>query len=300
MTIFLFAIAAAGCASLSNLFFRKCSSTHAGTYRFLFIYFLVSFAGSFLIRPDLLAGAWNPMIFSVGCCAGILNVLMMIITSRALQHTSAGITFTFQNASSVFPNPLLFLFFGSSFEFIVTGHQIAGMFLILIGLFLGISQNTKDLTKSNKWIKYVLGAFLVQIIILSIMQGRSIVFPEGEVDDSDVWFMIGFFGMALLFQSMVYLNHKREQKGPQAENKMSEIVYGTLSGIANVSSTYLLLQATRWANPLESGLIFPLFAVSVIILCNLWGYWLYQERPKYSTIALCSSGIVVAAKMGFG
>lgn len=73
------------------------------------------------------------------------------------------------------------------------------------------------------------------------------------------------------------------------------MVYGSLSGIANASSTYLLLMATKWALPIEKGLIFPLFAVSVIVLCNFWGYKLYQERLDVRTIVLFSLGILIAS-----
>lgn len=298
MNAILLAIIAAGCASLSNLFFRKCSATNAATYQFLFYYYLSSFAGSFLIRPDLILSSWNPTILMIGCGAGLLNVFMMIITSRALQHTSAGITFTFQNASSVFPNLVLFILLGSSYGFIVTGHQIAGMCLILVGLFAGIWQNNQEKNKSSTWLKYALGCCLVQTVILCIFQSRFLFFTNGEVDDSDVWFMVGFFGMALLFQSFVLARQKLSLGAEAVSDAIptkSKVIYGGLSGMANAASTYLLLQAIQWATPIESGLVFPIFAVGVIILCNLWGYWLYQERPKTTSIALCSFGIFVAS-----
>lgn len=312
MNALLFAIIAACCASLSNLFFRKCSSTNAAAYQFLFYYYLSSFAGSFLIRPDLILTSWNPTILGIGCIAGLLNVIMMIVTSRALQHTSAGITFTFQNASSVFPNPVLFLLLGSSFGFMVTGYQMAGMFLILIGLFAGMLQRNQEKKKSTKWIRYALGCLMTQTLILCIFQTRFLAFADGVVDDSDVWFMVGFFGMALIFQSFILYRQKRQLQVaivPSIEHQeiaefppmatglsaKTKILYGGLSGVANAISTYFLLQATQLASPLESGLIFPLFAVAVMVLCNIWGYWLYQEQPKTATLVLCSFGIFVAS-----
>ncbi len=308
MNAILFALIAASCASLSNLFFRKCSSNNSAAYQFLFHYYLVSFICSFLIRPDLILNSWDGNILLIGCGAGILNVIMMTITSRALQHTSAGITFTFQNASSVFPNILLFLLLGSSFGFIVTSHQVVGTVLILIGLFAGLLSNKSAKSNSTKWRRYVFGCCFVQILILCIFQSRFLITGNSASDAADVWFMVGFFGMALIFQTFVLLNQRRLKQKNYIEgqasvatpvntflSKGSKIIFGALSGIGNAASTYFLLQATQVATPLERGLIFPLFSIAVIILCNLWGYWLYEERPKVASLALCSLGIFVAS-----
>ncbi len=108
---------------------------------------------------------------------------------------------------------------------------------------------------------YVLGGFFIQTIILCIFQGRFLIFSDGEAANSDVWFMVGFFGMALLFQSCVLFHHKRkqqkcvlpsvpsqilaEQNAPARIAIRGEIVYGGLSGIANATSNYFLLPAKK-------------------------------------------------------
>jgi len=265
---------------------------------YLLFYFLVSLVWSVIINIELLTHTWNPLVIVIGGIVGLLNVGLMLLTSKALQNGPSGLTFAFQNAGSVFPNLILYLIFGPAFGFIVTPYQILGMSLVLLGLFLAALRNAnQSATISKTWIWYALGCFLAQTAILTIFQWRCLLFcpennhilipfaiPEGD----DAWFMPGFFATALFFQSFAFwLNRTPLQRGV--------VVYGCLSGVANASSTFLLLMATKLALPLERGFIFPLFAVAVIILCNIWGYKLYQERVDMRAILLCSLGILIAS-----
>lgn len=75
---------------------------------------------------------------------------------------------------------------------------------------------------------------------------------------------------------------------------LSELRYGSLGGFANAIATLGLMIATKWASPIEKGLIFPLFAVGVISFCNLWGYKLYQEKVDIKAHLICLVGILFA------
>ena len=48
----------------------------------------------------------------------------------------------------------------------------------------------------------------------------------------------------------------------------------------------MLLLATKSALSFEKGILFPCFAVSAMILCNIWACKLYHEKFNYLTNVL--------------
>lgn len=222
----------------------------------------------------------------------------MLLTAQALKKGPAGLTFAFQNASAIFPGLILFLLLGSDFGFSCSYFQLTGMVLVLLGLFLGAKKESANQSgASSKWLKYALACFIIQILALTFIQARCVLFGCGEIsglfsdftftESDDVWFMPGQFGASFVMQTVIFL---REDKRIQA----SEVIYGSLGGIANFSSTCLLLLATKFALPFEKGILFPCFAVASMILCNLWANRLYNEKFNLKTNALCSFGIFMA------
>lgn len=300
MSSLIFSLLAAGCTSLSSLFFRKnadnstASSSPSG---YLVLFYFFSFILSFLFYPDIWKVDINLIILAIGACVGLLSSTLMLLTSRALKQGPAGLTFAFQNASAIFPGLILFLFLGSDFGFSCSYLQLAGMVLVLSGLFLGAKQESASHPKASpKWLKYALACFIVQILALTFIQGRCILFDVGTeglfsdftpTEADDVWFMPGQFGASFIMQAVIFL---RENKKFQR----SEVIFGCLGGIANFSSTCLLLLATKFALPYEKGILFPCFAVASMILCNIWANRLYNEKFNLKTNAFCSFGIFMA------
>jgi hypothetical protein len=209
-----------------------------------------------------------------------------------LKNGPSGLTFAFQNASAIFPGLLLFLTLGSQFGFSCSLLQILGMICVLIGLFLGANSNNKI---SYRWLKYALTCFGLQIINLTLMQLRCVLFDceqkgwlnFGVSEMDDIWFMPGLFGAALLMQSLLFFKERRKLK-------KRELFCGSLGGVANFLSTLLLLLATKEAGPFEKSILFPAFAVAAMILCNLWAKVLYQEDFNFKSNFLCSAGILIA------
>lgn len=301
MSALIFSLLAAGCTSLASLLFRKNTDSKTTVYSpngYLVLFYFCSFILSFLLYPNIWQVNMNITVLAIGASVGLLNSLLMVLTSRALKQGPAGLTFAFQNASAIFPGLILFLLLGTDFGFSCSALQLVGMTIVLFGLFLGAKKESGGQPKaSSKWLKYALGCFVIQIIALTFMQARCILFGADETDGflsdfalteaEDVWFMPGLFGAAFLVQAVFFI------KGKKALQK-SEIVYGCLGGIANFGSTCLLLLATKFALPLEKGIIFPCFAVAAMILCNIWANKLYQENFNLKTNALCSFGIFMA------
>jgi len=291
---------AAFAAALSSLFFRKNTDSlvkNGSANGYLLLFYFLSFVLSLFFYSDIWKLHINPIMLVLGASVGMLNAMLMILTSQALKQGPSGLTFAFLNASAIFPGLILFLLLGTGFGFSYSSLQFFGMVLVLFGLFLGTPRKSKDRPKaSSQWLKYVLACFSVQIFALTFIQARCVLFNCSErifsgysvTEADDVWFMPGQFGAAFILQTVLFL---REKKRLQKR----EIIYGSLGGIANFLSTCLLLLATKMALPLEKGVLFPLFAVACMISCNLWANRFYQENFNLKTTALCAFGIFLAA-----
>ncbi len=298
MSSLAFSLLAAGCASVSSLFFRKNADNAKTSYNpsgYLVLFYFFSFILSFFFYADIWKVNINLIILSIGACVGLLNSILMFLTAQALKLGPAGLTFAFQNASAIFPGLILFLFLGSDFGFSCSFLQLTGMIIVLFGLFLGAKKESAGYPKaSSKWLKYALACFIIQILALTFIQARCVLFDCGDAvgvfsdftltEADDAWFMPGQFGASFIMQTVIFLReNKRFQK--------SEVIYGCFGGIANFSSTCLLLLATKYALPIEKEILFPCFAVASMILCNVWASRLYKEDFNLKTNALCSFGI---------
>lgn len=298
-------VLASGCAALSNLFFRKSSSKETqGSYSgFLLFNYILSFISSLFFFHEIWTTPPNVIVLVIGSLVGIFNVGLMFLTGQALKYGSSGLTFAFQNSSAVFPALLLFLFFGKDFGFSTSYIQLLGLGLVIFGLFCGtLSQSRQPSSSQNssKWLIFVLSCFFVQVIALTFIQGRCVLFDCEKVAGGqfltpfaikraeDVWFMPAQFAAGLVCQTVIFLCEKRKLH-------KQEIAYGCLSGVSNAISTALLLLATKAALGYEKGLLFPLYAVGTIFLCNVWANRIYKEKFNTLPNALCAGGIFIAS-----
>lgn len=297
MSSLVFVFLAAGCAALSNLFFRKnfTLSTNVTTSGYLLVFYFFSFILSFVFYPNIWSTSINFTVVMIGGCVGFLNVALMVVTGHALQRGPAGLTFAFQNASAVFPGLILFLLFDSSFGFSCSYLQLIGMAFVVMGLFLGAKKESiNGSTVYSTWLKYALICFIVQILALTLIQGRCILLESDKLEGflahftftemDDIWFMPGQFGVAFLLQVLMFFKEKRQFQ-------TSEIMCGSLGGLANFGSTGLLLLATKLALPFEKCILFPCFSVATIILCNIWANKLYKENFNLRANMMCSFGV---------
>lgn len=282
----------------ASYFFRRNAEYSNGTCTssgYLVIFYFCSLLTTVAFYPALWERSVNFILLALGSCVGVLSSTLMLLTAHALKRGPAGLTFAFQNASAIFPSLILFLLFGSDFGFSYSYIQLSGMFLVLFGLFLGAKKESLEQPKaSSKWLKYALACFLIQILALTCIQARCLLFSFNEIaffsqitEADDIWFMPGQFGASFIMQAFLFLREKKSLL-------KQEMVYGGLGGIANFSSTCLLLLATKYALPFEKGILFPCFAVASMVLCNIWSNKLYNERFNIRTNVLCSFGIFMA------
>ncbi len=290
MNAILLSLGAAGCAASTNLFFRMNTARVNSVNGFLVLFYLSAFIFSFALAPEIINTKINLTIVGIGAIVGTLNVGLMFLTSHALQKGPAGLTYAFQNASAVFPGLVLFAIFGIQFGFSCSTLQILGICLVIVGLFIGtVGQGEQK--ASFKWLSYAVACLLVQIVALSLIQGRCVLFQmDPELERQDLWFMPAQFGTALVLQSLVLVIELRKNKKVFKE----EILFGSLAGLTNFGSTMLLLLATKYAAPHETSILFPFFAVATIILCNSWASLLYGEKFQYLSNAICAAGVFLS------
>jgi drug/metabolite transporter (DMT)-like permease len=300
MLSILFIFFAATGAAISNLVIRMGLNPTKSLNGFLFIFYLTSMFFTLAMFYEILASPINYPMVAAGMIQGGIVVLLTQLTAAAMKKGPAALTFAFRNASAVFPPLILFILFGPSFGFIITPVQLLGMTIVVIGLFFAARQKNSDGIQSipKSWFLYAICCFAIQGLASTIVQWRCLLFTQdlpshllipfscAEADDG--WFLPAGFAMASILQLILFLREKRI-----FESK--ELYLGGLGGLLNGSCGFFLILATKWASPVEKVILFPLFAVLIIMLCNLWGRIIYNERVNILGNAVCCFGIFVAS-----
>jgi hypothetical protein len=294
---FLFTLLASSAASLSSLALSKTLRRGVSLTGYLFFYFLTGLVISICLNGILLSPP--PFSFPMalfGSAVGLLVALLMSLMGKALQHGPSGLTFAFQNSGAVFPPLLLAILFSKPFGFTLSAGNLIGMGLVLAGLFYAaFGRSTTPLTK--KWVIYASLALVMQSAILSSFQWRCLLIQEDLPrhllipcvcpECADLWFMPALFFAAWIYQAVCFIFMQRRRP------HLGEIVGGGLGGVANGLSTFFLLRATVTASEAERAMLFPLFTVVVILLCNLYGMLFYREKIPWKANAIAALGICI-------
>ena len=287
----------------------RCSAS--GYYSIYFAFsLLISFllleikAGTFIPKqPEKWAFGYSTVMVLAGASAGFLNFLMMGLIARCLQIGPAGLTFAFQSSASVLPSLLLFAFFGAPFGFTLTISVLIGLALIVVGLF--VSAGTTEATPASavasrrRWFFLVMIVFGIQGAILSIFQWKCLLFlqplnphpllPCTCCPKAEVWFLPSFFFVPVVLQMGSFILTERRMIS------WREGFLGSLAGLLNGGSTYILLMSIRVATPFEKLVVCPLFSISLILLCNFWAKALYREPINWIGTILCLVGVGISS-----
>ena len=293
-------------ASLANFFFRRNLEKGGTSNAFLSLYFFVSLLLSFLFNSAVIGSPFSPVMAILGCIAGFLNFMMLTLTAKSFELGPPGLTLTFQNASCIFPGLILCLFFGRSFGFFLTPWLIIGFIFIILGLYLSSrtygklsseipSESSK--THFGKWLLCVIPVMLLQGLILTLFQWRVLLFscdenmhwliPWSCREEEDVWFIPAFFLVPTLSQLFLFWKNERRKFS------FSEMMYGSTAGGLNCVCTVLLLLATKTEGVMKKEMLFPLFTISVILLCNIWSKKIYNEKVNWIGILFCIFGVLI-------
>lgn len=289
---------AALCASVSNYFMRRSIDAQGTAAVFLVIQLLISLIVAIVLNPVRLEDFhWSNPMAAFGFIAGLILGFMMRALGRALQTGPPGLTFAMVNSASVMPCLLLFLAFGAKYGCDYNLLHAIGSLCVIAGFFWAGWQ-TDHIPGKKKWLLFALAAFALHMTGLAIMQWRALFinYPEATglllnfsmEDVKSQWFLPMLFLAAFLVQAIKMLHTHRRL--PQR----LEVVCGLFGGIANGAATFFLMLATEYASEFQRAMLFPVFAVGIIILCNGWGHYLYKEKVNWWANLLCVAGIIIA------
>lgn len=290
-------IIAALFVATSNYCMRRSIDAGGSSRAFLVVQLFLIFFVAILLNPVRTGDyAWSPCMAMFGIGGGVILAGMLFCLGKALELGPPGLTFAALNSSTVMPAIIMVLCFGAAFGYTYNWAYGVGSLLVVAGLFWA-GRNALGSSKKIEWGLCTAGAFLLHVLFLVMMQWRALflhfpgengLFLSFDMDDAkSQWFMPMVFLTAALIHAVLYVS--KEKRKPYR----SEVVYGILGGIANGVGTFFMIVSTEVATPLEHAMIFPLFAVTVILCCNIWGQTLYKEKVNWWATACCLLGIVV-------
>jgi len=294
---FLFILIAAVLASLNNFFLRRSIDAGGTSKAYLVVQLTFSFLVMILLNPVRTDNyAWNSTAVELGIIGGILLGLLMWSLGKALEKGPPGLTFAALNSSSVMPGIVMALLFGSALGHPYSIWQAVGSLLVILGLFWAGWSHSHSHHKVQ-WAFLASFAFIIHALFLIFLQWWALLLQSStplsaliplHVDAGTVqWFMPTILFIAALLQIVIYLI--RVKRSP----KRVEVLYGLFGGIANGACTFFLILAPQYAIGWENAMIFPIFSVAIIVICNIWGQMLYQERVNWKANAVCVFGLLI-------
>lgn len=283
--------------AVSNFFMRRSIDSGGTTKAFFTVQLFLVFLIAVLLNPVRSGDyQWSFCMAAFGCAGGLILALMLTTLGRALETGPPGLTFAALNTSTVMPSVLMVLFFGTPFGYFYTLWNGLGSLLVVLGLFWAGWQRVGSEQKAN-WVTFVTAAFFLHVIFLVFLSWRALfinfpgstgLFLSFDMDDAkSQWFMPMIFLAASFVQAAIYFKTERRRPRPK------EILNGILGGLTNGIGTFFMIRATEVSTSFEHAMIYPIFAVTIILLCNTWGQWFYQEKVNWKANAVCVLGLLV-------
>lgn len=285
--------------ALSNLCMRKSMDAKGSVFAFFFYQLLFTFIVVSFLYP-IRADSYSINLYTVfmGVLCGLALGSLKYIIGFALKKGPASLTFASVNSASVVPPCIIALFSGSAINFTCTSWQLVGSLLVVIGLFWAVSNQGFSRHKA-RWILFALLGFAVHTIYLLLAQLHVLILENSDWlhsilhHGSDTlqseWYVPLIFATACLMHMIIY--SITEKRLPS----LSETLWGILGGICNGVCSFFFMQGTLVACGVERSFIFPIFSISLIVFCNLWGQVLYKERVHWRANGLCCLGVLAGA-----
>ncbi|MBJ7448870.1 MAG: hypothetical protein JHC93_00750 [Parachlamydiales bacterium] len=281
-----------------NFLMRKNIDGGGSTRAFLMLELIVAVMAVIILNPVRAHYyVWSNEIAGVGLIAGLFFGTLMWAQGKAVQKGPPGLIFAIVNSAAVFPAVIMAGLFGHDFGYVYTLWHGVGSLLVIGGLFWAGCGACR--AKGFSWIPFSLIAFFSHILMLTFIQWRTLHLrpdlPPSELllslpveEAASQWFLpMVFFGAAAM-QIIFYL--VKENRAPTHR----EVRFGFVGGIASACAIFFLTRATEEATGVQNAFLFPLSCVTVIVLCNLWGQFLYQERVNWWATLACVIGVFVA------
>ncbi|PWU14200.1 MAG: hypothetical protein C5B45_04800 [Chlamydiae bacterium] len=285
--------------AISNFFMRRSIDSGGSTKGFLMIMLSVISLIAVFLNPIRMADfSWSYSIALFAVIAGIILSIMLTSLGKTLESGPPGLTFAILNTSTVLPMVAMVLLFGSKFGYFYTMWNAFGSILMVIGLFWAGCSAMRSFY-FQKWLIFMAATFFLHILFLLFFQWRALCinFPEERglffpFENSEAccqWFMPIMYATAALLQTCLYFKTRIKAL------TFLELQYGIYGGLTNGVGTFFMILSTEASTSLEHAAIFPVFAITVIIFCNLWGKWFYREKVNWMANGLCLLGILIGS-----
>lgn len=241
---------------------------------------------------------WDPKMFSLGIFAGIILGCLGWISGRALRYGPPGLNYSILNSACIVPPLILAFLFGESFGHTYSIVNGLGAMLVVGGIIYA-SANVKKAEINPKWYFWAGISFIVHAFLLSFFQWRALVLKEDLPETALIPFHCDAC-LADIFTPAMFLAACAIQfflpLGFQRVNVPYKAIalWGWVGGLITGAAGFFTMLATEAATEhWEKAIVFPLFCVSVILFCNIWGRFLYKEEVNWKANAVSLLGIVL-------
>lgn len=276
---------------------RRSIDAGGSSKAYLVVQLTFSFLVMILLNPVRTGDyGWNGAAVGIGLIGGVVFGILMWGLGKTLEKGPPGLSFAILNTSTVVPAIFLALFFGTAFGHSYTLYNGLGSALVVVGL-LWAGWTSRENPNKAAWIFYASIILVAHTLFLVFLQWWAMILKTGlpssilipfHMEAKDLqWFMPAVVFVGALMQWVIYIvKRHRFPKG-------AEIYYGILGGVTNGACTFFLILAPQVATPLENAMIFPIFSVSIILICNTWAQVIYKEAVNWWANGLCVGGLIV-------
>jgi hypothetical protein len=296
-----FAFLASLFASFNN-FAQRRSLDKGGTSKgYILMQMLVSFCVIVilnLLRSGQFSLGKEVVIF--GILGGFFLGILTWSIGKTLENGPASLTFAFLSSASLVPSLFLFFCFGPEFGYTFNLWNAVGSLLVILGLFWATrhTQEKKEGDQTGKgrglWGYFMTLTFSMHALFLGYLALWAIVLRENHPWlstfsvplDHRAWFMPIMLFTGTMMHLLLFLPEKRRLK-------KREVFYGMQGGVCHALCTFFLILAPQKSVSWENAMLFPLYAILVIIICNGWAQILYKERVNWKANALAFIGIAL-------
>lgn len=239
---------------------------------------------------------WSSGAVGLGLVGGLIFGVFMWGLGKTLEKGPPGLSFAILNTSSVAPAIALVLLFGAALGHGYTLSNAIGSALVVAGLFWA-GWTSEHNPNKTVWMCFATFIFVAHTLFLVFLQWWAMILRPGlphsilipfHLEAVNIqWFMPTIVFVGAAFQWIIYLVKRHHLP------KGAEVYYGIIGGVTNGACTFFLILAPQVASAWENAMIFPIFSVGIILLCNGWAQLVYKEAVNWWANLLCVAGLVV-------
>jgi hypothetical protein len=198
------------------------------------------------------------------------------------------------------PALIMALMFGEDFGHTYNFWNGLGALFVIVGL-VWMGWNSANGQRKPDWLFWIIAGLIVHISLLTFFQWKALLVKmdlppspflpfQCDPECSNCFTLFMYLSAALM---QYFLPHLKSSWRP-SWYEMG--VYGVLGGVINgLAGVFTLLATETASTEMQKALLFPLYCVTLITLCNIWSRMLYQEKINWPANTVCYAGILISA-----